>query len=103
MIEIRDIILLKEAVDDLENGRSFYESSSIGLGNYFWDTLLSDFDSLFLYAGIHIKEFGFYKFYSKRFPYAIYYTIDNEIIIIAAVLPMRRDPVWIEKSIKNRN
>ena len=30
--------------------------------------------------------------FAKRFPYAVYYEIENEIAYVVAVLPMRRDP-----------
>ena len=31
---------------------------------------------------------------AKRFPYAIYYEIKDEIAYVVAVLPMRRDPLY---------
>jgi len=40
---------------------------------------------------------------AKRFPYAIYYEIENEIAYVVAVLPIRQDPAWIEKKLKERS
>ena len=40
---------------------------------------------------------------SKKIPYAIYYKIENEIVQVVAILPMRRDPVWIEREIGKRS
>ena len=54
-MEIRDVFVLEEAVADLESGRLFYEEQQPGLGDYFWDTLLSDVESLIIYGGIHVK------------------------------------------------
>ena len=66
------IQILASAVNDLADGRRFYERQSAGLGEYFLDSLFSDIDSLALYAGIHRKAFGFHRLLSRRFPYAIY-------------------------------
>ena len=68
-MEIRDVFVIEEAVADLENGRLFYEEMQPGMGNYFWDTLLSDLESLIIYGGIYVKEMGFHRMLSKRFPY----------------------------------
>jgi len=87
-------------LDDLRRGFRFYEKQGPGLGSYFLDTLSSDIDSLLLYAGIHPNYLGKYRARSKRFPYAIYYEIHDEIIEVRAVLDLRRDPRWIEHKIK---
>ena len=50
------------------------------LGDYFFDTLFSDIDSLALFGGIHRKVYGYHRLLSSRFPYAIYYKIENEKI-----------------------
>ncbi|MDP8239125.1 MAG: hypothetical protein P9X24_08545 [Candidatus Hatepunaea meridiana] len=65
--------------------------------------LVSDIESLFLYAGIHNKKLGFYRMLSKRFPFAIYYQIEGNIAQVVAVLPMRRDPAWIERELEVRS
>lgn len=44
------IKLLSSAVEDLYKGRLFYEKQREGLGEYFFDSLFSDIDSLTLYA-----------------------------------------------------
>jgi hypothetical protein len=40
---------------------------------------------------------------SKRFPYAIYYEMKDEIVYIVAVLPMRRNPAWIKSQLTERS
>jgi len=40
-------------------GRLFYEKQGEGLGEYFFDSIFSDIDSLALFAGIHEKHFGY--------------------------------------------
>lgn len=63
---------------------------------------IKDIESLIIYAGIHNKSFGLYRMFSKRFPYAIYYEIKDDIAQVIAVLPMRRDPKWIKRKLTER-
>ncbi|NLS94778.1 MAG: type II toxin-antitoxin system RelE/ParE family toxin [Planctomycetaceae bacterium] len=86
------ILLLPEAERDLEIGADFYESQKAGLGVYFNDCLASDIESLNLYAGIHEKYRGFYRSLSKRFPFSIYYKLNEDVVEIFAVLDARQDP-----------
>jgi len=91
------ISIQPSAVADLRAGYRFYEKQQKGLGSYFLDSLYSDIDSLQLYAGIHSQHFGKYRLLSARFPYAIYYELRDDLIIVRAVLDLRRDPSWISK------
>lgn len=100
MINIKDVLVLKEATADLNAGETFYDKQKEGVGSYFWDSLLADIESLRIYAGVHNKKYGLYRMFAKRFPYAVYYTIKNKIAYVVAVLPMRRDPLWIKKRLK---
>ena len=67
------IRILGSALEDLHAGRQFYENQVEGVGEYFFNALFADIDSLALYAGIHQKIFGYHRLLAKRFPYAIYY------------------------------
>ena len=100
---IKNVIVSKEAANDLEDGRSFYDQRQAGVGDYFWDSLISDMESLSIFSGIHSRQHGLFRMLSKRFPYAIYYESDNDTAFVIAVLPMRRDPIWLEAKINNRS
>jgi plasmid stabilization system protein ParE len=89
--------ILPAAQDDLADGFGFYERQREGLGSYFRECLFSDIESLQLYAGIHLKAFGFHRLLSKRFPYAIYYDLEGGTIRIWAVLDCRQDPETIRR------
>lgn len=95
------IRILESAVADLAAGRDFYDRQEIGVGDYFQDCLFSDIDSLVLYAGIHRQLFGFYRLLSKRFPYAIYYRLEDNIVLVFRILDCRRDPHLLRKSLGN--
>ncbi len=101
-MKVKDVITLKEVGNDLNDGKVFYDKIESGVGDYFWDSLVADIESLIVYAGIHNKKYGLYRMFAKRFPYAIYYEIKGEIAYVVAVLPMRRDPLWIKRRIQQR-
>lgn len=102
-MKIKDVILIKEVANDLKDGKSFYDQREAGVGDYFWDSLIADIESLVIYAGIHNKRYGLHRMLAKRFPYALYYEIKGEIAYVVAVLPMRRDPLWIKRKLKERS
>ena len=99
---VQDVVVLDEAADDLTAGRIFYNQREAGVGEYFWDSLVADIESLFIFAGVHVRHYGYYRMLAKRFPYAIYYEINAEIAQVIAVLPLRRDPVWLEEKLRGR-
>ena len=94
------IIILPSAKEDLAEGFAFYEKQEPGLGSYFLESLFSDIDSLRIYTGVHRKIFGYHRLLSKRFPFAVYYSVEAETINIRAVLDCRRDPAWIRARLK---
>jgi plasmid stabilization system protein ParE len=89
------IEILDEAEKDLIDGFAFYERQSKGLGDYFVDSIFSDVESLYLYAGIHALHFGYHRQLAKRFPFAIYYRVQNDVVRVYAILDCRRNPAWI--------
>jgi hypothetical protein len=94
-----NISIQPSALPDLRVGFRFYEKQQTGLGGYFLDSLYSDIDSLLLYAGIHSQHFGKYRILSDRFPYAVYYERREDLIMVRAVLDLRRDPSWISQKL----
>jgi len=83
------------AEQDLVGGYWFYERQSAGLRDYFVDSILADIRSLQLYAGIHTLHFGYHRLLTRRFPFAVYYRIESDLIRVYAVLDCRRDPAWM--------
>ena len=92
--------VLDEATGDLVDGSRFYERQAEGLGEYSLDSLWSDINSLRLYGGVHAVHYGYHRMLSKRFPFAVYYRIEDRVARVRAVLDCRRDPNWISERIK---
>ena len=97
MLNVKRIRLLKQVKTDLDSGKRFYDDLEKGIGSYFYDSLISDIESLTIYAGSHTRDFEYFKMNSKRFPYFIYYTVSKAFITIVAVLDSRQDPEAIER------
>ena len=98
----RQIVIQQEAVNDLEGGRDFYNRIEQGLGDYFFDALLADLESLEFHAGIHSRHCEYHRMPSKRFPFSIYYEIKEDLVLVVAVLDMRRNPSWNRDELTTR-
>lgn len=97
------VITTEFALNDLQLAKAFYENQSKELGNYFFNTLVTDIESLTFYAGIHLQVGGFYKMFSKRFPYSIYYDVlFEDTARVIAVLDQRRNPIVHYEELANR-
>lgn len=97
------IQVLRTAMQDLAKGRQFYDRQQEGVGDYFFDSLFSEIDSLTLYAGIHSIHFGFHRLLAKHFPFAIYYKIVNNEIIVFRILDCRSEPNQLRKTLEKLN
>ena len=91
------ILLLAESLRDLADGVHFYERQAAGVGAYFLDSILADVESLQYLAGTHQIVFGCHRKLAKRFPFAIYYKIENNTVRIRAILDCRADPARIRE------
>ena len=96
------IEVLPDARDDLVAGFRFYEQQAAGLGNYFLDSLFADIELLALHGAIHAKAFGYHRSLSKRFPVAIYYRVEAQVVRVRAILDCRRKPSWIRRKFREK-
>jgi len=60
-MNLKRIQILSDAVKDLDDGRDFYAKQECHIGDYFWDSLLSDIESLVIFAAVHSKKYGYYR------------------------------------------
>jgi len=92
------IRILDAARQDLVSGFRFYEAQGVGLGSYFLDSLYADIDSLMFFAGVHLSVRGqYFRMLAKRFPFAVYYRIEGDSVLVYAILDCRRSPAWSRK------
>src|ERR1044072_164823 len=96
------VVILEDAAEDLESGAQFYESCATGVGDYFVDSILSDLDSLILFAGVHPIYFGFHRMLAKRFPFGMYYEVEDDVAYVYAILDLRRYPLWMRNRLRER-
>lgn len=100
---MRTVVVLAEAAEDIETAKDFYDAQDPGVGDYCADSLLADIESLTLFHGIHLRQFGFFRMLAHRFPFGIYYRdVKNETQVFA-VLDLRQDPNWIRHELTKRN
>jgi len=101
-MKLREVVVLAEAADDLEQGKRFYGLRGQGLGDYFADSLLADIESLSFFAGIHARANGYHRMLAGKFPFSIYYAFDDASVMVVAVLDMRRNPAWNRRHLRGR-
>ena len=92
------VIVRPEAEDDLKEAYSWYEDKRIGLGYDFLLQVDAGLNFIARNPNIHPIEYkGTRKHLVKRFPYKIIYLVQNEQIIVLAVIHGRRSPALIKK------
>ena len=98
-----DVVLLTSASQDLDDGEAFYDGRQAGLGAYFLSCLLSDLESLKIYAGVHpTTKNQLHYMRAKRFPCMIYYRVISGVCYVVAILPTKRNPRWVKHSLSER-
>jgi hypothetical protein len=95
------VLLLAEAISDLEAARDFYNARENGAGEFCVEALLADVDKLHKLHGIHRMQFGCHRMLATRFPF-IYYRESGLETQVVAILDLRRDPGWIFHQITQR-
>jgi plasmid stabilization system protein ParE len=90
-VELRD-----EARNDLVDGAWFYGRQSPRLDDYFIECLHKDLRNLETTFGIHERYRGFFRKLSRRFPYAIYYLLTDDMVDVVAILDCRSEPRSID-------
>ena len=86
------IQLHPQASADILRGITFYDAQSYGLGAYFQTMVISAMDSLQFFPAIHAKVRGYHRMLVDKFPYAVYYKIFDDKVVVFSVLDMRMNP-----------
>ncbi|HXQ74247.1 MAG TPA: type II toxin-antitoxin system RelE/ParE family toxin [Pyrinomonadaceae bacterium] len=85
---------------DVESAFQWYETEEPGLGFEFLKQLRSCYETL-LRAPYGYQELrsGIRRALTKRFPYAVYFSIEDEVVVVLAVLHIARDPAEWQRRI----
>jgi hypothetical protein len=62
-----------EAHLDIAEGVAFYDRQGYVAGDYFYQRIFEDIDSLSETGGIHERHFGYHRKIASRHPFLIYY------------------------------
>lgn len=81
------------AKDDLELAFVWYEQQRYGLGHEFLDCVQASVATIVAMPKLFARHHeNFRRALIRRFPFAIFYTIEGEGIVIHAVFDNRQDP-----------
>jgi plasmid stabilization system protein ParE len=99
-----DLRFLPEVEQDVIAGYSWYEEKARGLGEEFLHMFYASANELFRNPLIYQKVYGdFRRRLLRRFPYAIYFRIDENEIIVFGLLHCARDPRTIRLNLSDRD
>lgn len=90
------LVVLREAADDIDAAYKWYEAQRLGLGNQFLDRFRACAKVLMRSPEAHAIVSGPYRrALLRKFPYAVFYTYQNNTVTVYAVLHTARDPaLW---------
>jgi len=92
------LIISPEAEDDLKEAYSWYEDRRQGLGHDFLLQVDAGLNFVARHPNIHPIEYrGTRKHLIKRFPYKIIYLVENERIMVLAVIHGSRKPSLVKR------
>lgn len=95
---------LPAVTEDIMAAYTWYEEKAIGLGEEFLRIFYAHMASIrrvpLIYSKVH-QEFR--RGLLQRFPYAVYFRIDSETVIIFGVFHCARNPSIVIESLGNRS
>jgi len=97
------IRFLPEVEEDAINGYMWYESKSKGLGEDFLRMFFACANEISWNPLLYQKVYrDFRRRLLRRFPYAVYFTIENGQIIVVGLFHCARNPQVISADLQNR-
>jgi len=98
-----DLRFLPEVEEDVISGYSWYEDKAHGLGEEFLRIFYASANNLSRNPLLYQKVYGdFRRLLLRRFPYAIYFQIKENEIIVFGLFHCARDPRTIKLTLSNR-
>lgn len=91
------VVILRNARSNLIEAAAFYEENYVGLGEKFITSIENDIALLKRIGPVHRKIDGYYRMVASKFPFSIFYKVENSQIRIHRILDNRRDPQVISE------
>ncbi len=82
------------AAEEWKDAMNWYDQQAPNLGARFNQAVLKQLRQISLHPGWYVREADTYVAYVPKFPYKIYYTFDEERLIVWAVAHMHRKPLY---------
>jgi plasmid stabilization system protein ParE len=87
------IQFLEKARDELDSAIEYYEVERIGLGAEFLEEVISALDRIAKYKNAwHPLSENTRRCQTRRFPYGLIYSVEDEFILIISVSHLHRRP-----------
>ena len=94
---------LPQVETDVRNGRTWYEGKAPGLGEEFLRVFYASAEELARAPQAYPKVHGdFRRWLLRRFPYAIYFRIESERVVVFGLFHCARDPRRLSKELRKR-
>jgi plasmid stabilization system protein ParE len=94
---------LPQVETDVLNGRTWYESKAPGLGEEFLRVFYASAEELARDPQVYPKVHGdFRRRLLRRFPYAIYFRIQGEYVVVFGLFHCARDPRRLRRDLGKR-
>lgn len=94
---------LPEVEEDVINGYAWYEAKSRGLGEDFFRMFYASANELSSNPLLYPKVYqDFRRRLIRRFPYAVYFTIDDDRVIVFGLFHCARNPGAVKTKLQNR-
>jgi toxin ParE1/3/4 len=85
--------LTREAEADLAEAFEYYESQLSGLGDDFFGTVEQQLERIVANpAQYQVRYRGVRRAVMRRFPYAVLYLVEDQVVIVLAIEHQARDP-----------
>lgn len=96
----RKVIIRAEAEAEVQAAFDWYEEQSVGLGFEFLRAIDACLSSVrrnpFAYTVVH--EPNVRRSLVRRFPYALFYLVDDDAVVVIAVFNVKRPPIdWLRR------
>ena len=95
------VIVLQTAEEDLEHSWQFYENQEPGVGNAFYEEVISAVRALSQDYPLHPCQGRFHRSLVRKFHAGIYDSIETDQVVVHRILDLRRDPRWLRRQLQS--